>query len=193
MLAGIKYVVYDWPDVERDVKRLASWAKSPPPTLIVGILRGAATPTILLSDLLGVRQVRFIGIRHYVGIYETKRVEIYQPLPETSLAGQEVLLVDDVADTGKSLATAKHVIDKLRPTSLRIVTLHVKPWTRFRPDYWAREWDAWISYPWSLAEFTHDLLLKLVKKHELEVAKQMIAKRLKISEELIDRAAELIK
>jgi hypothetical protein len=78
--------------------------------------------------------------------------------------GLKVLVVDDVSDTGSSLRTAmEHVADR-GASEVRVATLHVKPWTTFRPDYYAAEVDAWIVYPWEPVESMISMAGRLEKR-----------------------------
>ncbi|MFQ6053044.1 MAG: phosphoribosyltransferase, partial [Candidatus Bathyarchaeia archaeon] len=66
--------------------------------------------------------------------------------------GLRALVVDDVSDTGESLKVARRHVLSRGASEVRVATLHVKPWSRFRPDFYAEEVDAWIVYPWEPRE-----------------------------------------
>jgi hypoxanthine phosphoribosyltransferase len=69
------------------------------------------------------------------------------------LGGRDVLLVDDVADTGSTLETAVEKILKPRnPRTVRTATLLIKPWSKSKPDYTAASTDAWVVFPWERME-----------------------------------------
>jgi hypothetical protein len=42
-----------------------------------------------------------------------------------------------------------------------LATLHIKPWSRFVPDYYAESVDAWVVYPWELRECLIEVAEKL--------------------------------
>jgi hypothetical protein len=69
-------------------------------------------------------------------------------LDAPALAGLSVLLVDDVSDSGRTLAL---VLAMLRESAaeVRCATLYTKPRTVLIPDYTWRETDDWIVFPWS--------------------------------------------
>ena len=65
-----------------------------------------------------------------------------------AVAGKSVLLIDDVSDSGRTLAK---VVDLLveAGAEVRSATLYVKPRTVLVPDFSYRETDDWIVFPWS--------------------------------------------
>jgi len=59
-----------------------------------------------------------------------------------------VLLVDDVADSGRTLELAVRLLRE-RGADVRSVTIFTKPSTIIEPDYSFRSTDLWIDFPWS--------------------------------------------
>jgi hypoxanthine phosphoribosyltransferase len=111
-------------------------------------------------------------------------------LPErqsSSPKGKTVLVVGDVADTGESLMLAqRHIMDQ-GARALRVATIHYKPWSKFKPEYYYRETDDWIMYPWEIRE-TMDYLIKIWREEtsDPDQLRQRLAST-GISPEIIDR------
>jgi hypoxanthine phosphoribosyltransferase len=114
------------------------------PIIFVGVLKGAA---IFLSDLI--REVQldaafdFIGVSSY-GNRPTPAQELSRGWDSTgevrltkdvdqSLAGRNVILVEDILDTGLTLTFLKNVLQARHPKSLRVATLLDKPSRRKQP------------------------------------------------------------
>jgi hypoxanthine phosphoribosyltransferase len=172
IIEGVKYFSLSWNDVEKDV---ASLIKKIParPTVIIGIVRGGIVIARLLSDLLGVQKIRFFGLKSYGSVGERKnKIEIYQPLKE-NLKKDDVLLVDDIADTGKSLEVCKQLILSLRPRDLKTATLYLKPWSNFKPDYFVKTFDGWVIFPWEKNEFIREISKKYSKKEVNKIIKRL--------------------
>jgi hypoxanthine phosphoribosyltransferase len=98
--------------------------------LLVGLLRGAI---VFLSDLMRAIdipvQLDFIGISSYGDSIDSGAVRMVMDL-ETDIAGRNVLLVEDIVDTGKTL---HYLVENLRtrqPKSLRVCALLDKPGRR---------------------------------------------------------------
>jgi hypothetical protein len=73
------------------------------------------------------------------------------------LKGKKVLLVDDIADSGRSLAVAKDYITKKGAKEVRTATLHYKPESASKPDYFVVTTTAWVVYPWERHEMEREL------------------------------------
>ena len=75
------------------------------PNLIVAIARGGMLPAGAISYALGVKANGAINVEFYTGVGKTMlEPEILEPYMDiSSLEGKRVLIVDDVADSGKTL------------------------------------------------------------------------------------------
>ena len=97
------------------------------PLCLVGVLKGSF---VFLADLVRAIDlpltVDFIGISSYAGAASTGVVKITSDLVR-SIEGLDVLLVEDIVDTG---LTVRYLLDNLstrRPASLKVCALLVKP------------------------------------------------------------------
>jgi hypoxanthine phosphoribosyltransferase len=97
------------------------------PLVVVGVLKGSF---IFFADLVRAidlpLSVDFIGISSYQGTQSTGVVQITSDLTRP-IEGVDVLLVEDIVDTG---LTMKYLLENLatrRPASVRICTLLEKP------------------------------------------------------------------
>ncbi len=148
-----------WAETEGLCEGLASRISSSGfvPDMIVGISRGGLVPSRLLSDILGVRELFTVRVSFYTGVGKTATSpRIVQPLVER-LEGRSVLLVDDVSDTGGSLKVAKEYLLGMGAREVRAATLHFKPHSKFRPDFFVGETEAWLVYPWERHESAKEL------------------------------------
>ena len=152
-----------WEDVERLSEELAQMIieSGYEPDVVVAISRGGFDPARILCDQLGIRRLASVQVEFYSGVQDTaEKPRIVYPL-NADVRGKKVLLVDDVSDTGVSLEAAKDHVLEGGPGDLRVATLHIKPWTSFRPDYHASETEAWIVYPWEPVESVRSIAAKL--------------------------------
>ncbi len=176
---GRKYYVLTWDDVEEDVEKLSLMIKNAfgTPTIIFGILRGGTTVANLISDRLHMHNVHSIGTKSYKDIAERGRLDIYQPVTIADLSRHDVLLVDDVSDTGGTfMDVIKSQIEPKKPRRVCTASLHIKPWTRFVPDLFVRKFDGWIVYPWEKHETIRSLGGDLMRRHGLEKAQDVLIK-----------------
>jgi len=132
------------------------------PDIIVGVSRGGWPPARVLSDLMSNPNLANVRAEFYLGVAETKEEPVLTQPVSMEVAGKKVLVVDEVADTGKSLKLVKeHVIEK-GATEVKIATVYYKPWSIVKPDYYEKETSCWIVFPWEIKETVR----KIVKKRE---------------------------
>ncbi len=78
-------------------------------------------------------EMRFVKYASYDGMSSTGSVSCQLPFPD-SLAGKDVLVVEDVVDSGLSMQHLLAELRKLGPRSVRLCALFFKPGA-FRGDY----------------------------------------------------------
>lgn len=120
------------------------------PEVVVAIARGGLLPAGAISYGLGVKNCGALNVEFYTGIGTVLDApEVLPPALDIDyLSGRRVLLVDDVADSGRTLALAVDLLRR-RGADMRSVTLYIKPGTIATPDYWWKETGLWIDFPWS--------------------------------------------
>ena len=145
-----------WEEQERLARVLASKIRSSGyrPDLVVAIGRGGYVPARILCDLFSISRLTSVKAEHW-GIPAEKedRAVIRYPLC-IPIEGAKVLIVDDVTDTGESMALVLEYVKTLGPSEVRTAVLHHKEVSGFLPDYFAEVcpvWQ-WIVYPWALHE-----------------------------------------
>ena len=108
--------------------------------MVVGVLKGSL---IFMADLLRAIgpevdvHVDFVAASSYAGTSSTGAVRVMLDLRE-SPEGQDVLLVEDIVDTGLTLSSLTQTLRARAPKSLEVCTLLDKPMCRktpFAPKY----------------------------------------------------------
>ncbi len=116
--------------------------------VVVGISRGGLVPLRLLSDYLNVCKLGVVGVKFYSAAGKTKSRPIVTQQLNIAVNGKKVLVVDDVADSGKTLALVVKLLKKKKAKVVKTATLHYKKSSIVKPDFYIKETDAWIVYPW---------------------------------------------
>ncbi|MCW6167518.1 MAG: phosphoribosyltransferase [Thermoplasmatales archaeon] len=150
--------VSTWEDVDRWADRVGEQvlAAGRRPDTIVGLTRGGWVPARLLADRLGVKRVYSLRAQHW-GVTATPsgKAEVTEG-PSGPVEGQQVLVVDDITDTGESLELALARVREGRPARAETAAfLHISH-SKFRPDYFGEEipkesW-VWVVFPWNYWE-----------------------------------------
>ncbi|MCQ2503980.1 MAG: hypoxanthine phosphoribosyltransferase [Saccharofermentans sp.] len=106
--------------------------------IVVGILTGAFVFTAdLVRELDMPVIVDFMQVKSYVGDKSTGTLTIKRDL-STDIKGKNVLIVEDIIDTGNTLKALKEMLLQREPKLLKICTAFDKPSRRVNdltPDY----------------------------------------------------------
>jgi hypoxanthine phosphoribosyltransferase len=120
------------------------------PAIVIAVARGGLLPAGHLAYALGVKLADAINVEFYTDVHETlpDPVLLAPMLDAEALRGHRLLVVDDVADSGRTLAL---VLDLLRGmgAEARSAVLYRKSASVVAPDFSWRRTDDWIVFPWS--------------------------------------------
>jgi hypothetical protein len=169
-----KCVVTTWDYMYKLCKDVAEQVKdsSFQPDTIVALARGGWFAGRVLCDLLGLDDLTSLKVEHYVGTAAQKdEAEVRYPLPDGAVTGKNVLIVDDIADTGKSIALAKEYVLAKEPAEVKTATLQLLYTSKIEPDYYGEyleDW-AWVIFPWNFVEDMIDLVSRLMSKEKKEL------------------------
>jgi hypoxanthine phosphoribosyltransferase len=150
------------------------------PHFIVGIWRGGAPVGIAVQEYFEYRGIKtdHISVRtsSYFGINkQSKKIRVHglHYLIENANANNRLLIVDDVFDSGRSVAALIKAIRKQSrlnsPGDIRVACPWYKPSKNvvdFEPEYYLHETDEWLVFP-------HEL--EGLKKSELAAGKNDLA------------------
>jgi hypoxanthine phosphoribosyltransferase len=120
------------------------------PEIIVAVARGGLIPGGGLSYALGIKLTDAINVEFYTDVEETlpDPVLLAPHLDMESITGRHILVVDDVADSGRTLALVLRLLLDAGAEA-RSAVLYSKPGSEVTPDYVWRETDKWVVFPWS--------------------------------------------
>src|SRR5205085_5737200 len=120
------------------------------PDMLLSIARGGLAVGGALAYALDVKNTFTMNVEFYVGVDERLPVPmILPPVPElVDLDEARVLVVDDVADTGRTLALVQDFCAG-SVGETRVAVLYEKPRSIVRCGYVWRRTDRWIDFPWS--------------------------------------------
>jgi len=134
------------------------------PDLIIGVCRGGWAPARIMSDLLENANTASIRIEFYLAPGVTARKPVISQGIMVPVKGANVLVVDDVSDTGESLKVAVEHLDVCGAKAIKTATLYYKPQSIFKPDFFIVQTEQWIIFPWERLENTRRLLDEAEKK-----------------------------
>ena len=131
------------------------------PDVVVALARGGWFGGRCLCDFLGLDDLASLKMEHYVGAGQAAgEPQVRYPMPEGSVADKDVLVVDDIADTGGSIRRAHEYVTDRNPATVRTATLQRLRTSEFEPEFVGErleEW-TWVVYPWNFVEDMIDLV-----------------------------------
>ncbi len=102
--------------------------------VIIGVLRGSVTFMVdLMRHIELPVSLDFISVSSYgSGTKSTGVVKIIKDLDDP-IAGKDVLIIEDILDSGNTLTYLMNILTQRKPNSIRIATLLDKPERRTKP------------------------------------------------------------
>ena len=131
------HILFSRQEIEAAINRLAAelnrdyQGKHP---LLVGVLKGSF---MFMADLIRLLdfpvEVEFIRLSSYSGGRESSgRIKVVQGL-RSSIKGRDVLVIEDIVDTGLTITFLLDYLRKKKPASLKLCALTDKPSRRRVP------------------------------------------------------------
>jgi len=136
---------------------------------MIALWRGGAPPGMCIHELLKYKKIKcdHIAVRtsSYVGKEQKSTIDVHglHYVIENANADDELLIVDDIFDSGRSVkAVILEIMSKMRantPRVIRIATIYYKPKnnkTDIKPDFYCVETDKWVIFPHELEDMTDE-------------------------------------
>jgi hypothetical protein len=145
------------------------------PDLIVAVARGGYVPARLLCDFLGVENLASVQSQHWTEAAKVEEKAILKFSYRINASGLNILVVDDIVDTGDTLKLARdHIEANWSPKTVKTAALQwISPVAKFKPDYYyleVKEW-IWFQYPWTRLEDTYQFIKRMMSEAYKEMGK----------------------
>jgi len=120
------------------------------PDIILAIARGGLFVAGSLGYALSVKNLYVMNIEYYTGVDERLDVPVMLPpyLDMYEMDDRQILVADDVADTGHTLEVVRDFCEG-KVGEVRTAVLYEKSQSVVKCDYIWKRTDAWINFPWS--------------------------------------------
>jgi xanthine phosphoribosyltransferase len=144
---AVKPFPVSWDEMHRHAKAL-SWRlheKKKKWKGLVAITRGGLVPAAVVARELGIRVIETACLTSY-DHQQQRGISLLKPFPEMG-DGEGWLVVDDLADTGKTIEYLRKMLPKAH-----YATVYVKPTGKPLVDDFVMEvsQDTWIYFPWDV-------------------------------------------
>ena len=155
-----------WQEVDRLIQHLIPQFETEFGAMVI-ITRGGIVPGGMLCEALDIKDVLTAAV-DFPFEFEREASNLYvwpafiQFPDEDNLRGREVLVVDDVWASGRTITAVKNRVSAAGGAPHTCV-LHFNPYRSLfsdaRPDFFAAETDAYIVYPWEVDRGIDKILL----------------------------------
>lgn len=159
---------------ENVVKKITKAAFKP--DTVIALIRGGLVPARLVCDHLALKNLFAVKVEHWgITAQPDMKAKLIQGVG-VDLSGQKVLVVDDITDTGESMALSIEHLRSRNPKELKSASLLHISHSKFEPDFYdvfvPKEKWAWFIFPWNLHEDIRTLVLKTIEtpKNSRDVA-----------------------
>lgn len=128
--------------LQERIKELASEIKkdyNDEEVVFCSVLKGAVFFTVdLMKNYQGDCLIDVVRVSSYEGEQSTGNIELKIPLKEENIKGKNIIIVEDIVDTGRTFNYLVDYINKMNPKSLKTCVMLDKPSRRvvdFNADY----------------------------------------------------------
>jgi hypoxanthine phosphoribosyltransferase len=147
----IKYVDISWNQIDRYCDKIAEDVikSNVLPDMIVSVGRGGMVPARILSDRLGVDNVQLFSIKLYRGVGQRNNKPTIGNF-SVDIQDKNILLVDDILDSGISIESVINHMQSKRPKSIKTATLLCRKSNKRKSTFFADDCEdgTWIVFPW---------------------------------------------
>lgn len=119
------------------------------PSVVIGLTRGGLIPAVLLSHMLSVPMIP-VSYSSMKGRGEFKGYD--GTLPTTDIPGKDILVIDDICDSGHTLFDISRYYNDLHHNVLT-AALYYKMGAIMEPNYYWQlipEDGNWVTFPWEI-------------------------------------------
>lgn len=151
---GISYIAPGWNEMGDFCFEMAKEiiSKNKKYDRVVALAKGGWTWARTLVDYLKIDNIASVQIKFYSGVGSTNETPVIMQSLSTSIEGENILLFDDVADSGKTLEVAKDYLLKCGAKNVEIATLFYKPHSILKPNFFSYTTSSWVIFPHEIRE-----------------------------------------
>jgi hypoxanthine phosphoribosyltransferase len=144
--------ILSWMDIERDMDMLANKIKEQNfvPDYIVCVMRGGMILSRILSKHFNDKEILPFLINSYTK--DNKRGGlILREFKYSFIKGKNVLICDEIVDSGETLKTVIEMVNRLKPKQIMTTALVLKNGCKTIPDFYIYNnvpKNYWVKFPW---------------------------------------------
>jgi len=139
-------IYYSYENFREDTRCLIAEVKDFKPEAILAIARGGYTLGHAMAEGLEIRDLQSVRTELYDKECKREKLTLFG---ECSFNAKRVLVVDDIADSGETLAyVMAYLQENFKDIEFCSATLFYKKTSVYEPTYWVKEANEWIEFFW---------------------------------------------
>lgn len=136
-----------WERFEQLARQLAIQIEADEPQIILGVARGGLIPATVISFMLR-RELYPVRLTRRLNDTVVRPQPTWLVRPPDKVRGRRVVIVDEIADSGRTVALAAEEVRQMGASHVRTAVLYAHTWADPRPDFVGLTSDALILNPW---------------------------------------------
>jgi len=156
----MKFYKLTWNQLEKDCYKLGERIKDKKIDRILCISRGGLVCSRIFSDILDNLPISHLTVSSYQDLKQQKETKITET--PTNIKDEVLLVVDEIADSGKTVKIIDEYLRSLKITKFYTLAPYIRSFTNPKPDFYLKVIDDWIIFPYEVRE-TEKALKKLKK------------------------------
>ena len=145
IILSMKY--YSYENFKNDTNKIIKLIAPFEADAIISIARGGFTLSHALAEGLNIRNVQSIRTELYDKTSKREKLSLFGECKFSNI--KRVLVVDDISDSGETLAYIMHYFESnFQDIEFKTTTLFYKKTSIYEPHIWVNEADDWIDFFW---------------------------------------------
>ncbi|MCL4400958.1 MAG: phosphoribosyltransferase domain-containing protein [Candidatus Parvarchaeota archaeon] len=115
--------------------------------VVIGIAKGGLPLSLQIANELGATWDS-MRVASYIADYTRGKMNLLHDI-HVDINNKTVMIVDDIADEGKTMEFVKnHLYTNYQPHEIITTVLFLKPTSKFKPDNYLEKTEKWVMFPW---------------------------------------------
>lgn len=119
---------------------------------ILGVAVSGLIPAVIFARILNIKKIMSVSVSSYEK-KKQKELKLLIAPDKSLLKGKNVLIVDDICDTGNTIIFLKDLFKTYNVKSIKCATLFLnKEHSKITPDFYGKIVNHWVGFPWDKFE-----------------------------------------
>lgn len=154
MVRNVEIINYSYEDIENLCEKISKKIKKSnfKVDYILGVAVSGLVPAVIFARLLNTKKIMSVSVSSYEK-KKQKELKLLIAPDKSLLKGKNVLIIDDICDTGNILIFLKDLLKTYKVKSIKCATIFLnKEHHKIVPEYYGKVVSHWVGFPWDKFE-----------------------------------------